>query len=486
MSSLIFALRLALAAVFLVSGCAKIADLAGTRRAIADFGAPPRWAGALTFVLPIAEFVAVAALLAHRTAQLGAALTLVLLAMFTIAIVINLARGRRPKCHCFGQIHSEPIGPGALIRNAALAAVAIAIVVIGANGVGPSAIGWLARLDSSQLLALIVIVLAGAGFWFGGRFALDLLRQHGRLLLRIERLENALTAHGIDLHDDVRARPHVGVPLGETAPRFVAKTIEGASCTLADLLALAKPVLMIFTDPVCRMCEGLTPQLAQWELEHAGVFEIALVSTGDLAAVRAKATLRDRGRVLHDPASSISDAYRIKGTPAAVLVSAAGTIASSLAQGEREIETLVARAAKGDFNPPPGLPIGSPMPALVFTNLEGASVPLADELDPESDTLIVFWNPSCGYCRAMRDDLRASESVSGTRAMIVVSTGDVTAVRNEGFRSPILLDPNLEGAGKLEVGGTPMGVLIGPDATIRSDLIVGAEQILAIAKSVKA
>jgi uncharacterized membrane protein YphA (DoxX/SURF4 family) len=479
MSLLILVLRLALAAVFLVSGCAKLRDLAGTRRAIADFGAPSRWVGSLTVVLPIAELVAVAALLASRTARLGVVLVLVLLAIFSIAIAINLARGRRPECHCFGQIHSEQIGPGALIRNAAIAAVAIVIVVVGPNNAGPSAIAWLARLNSSQLLALIVIPLAAAGCWFGTRFALDLLRQHGRLLLRIERLEEALRAHGIDLPDVPAA--HVGVPLGESAPPFGATTLDGASRTLADLLAPARPVLLVFTDPNCRMCEELTPQLAQWEHEHAGVFTIAVVSTGDLSAVKAEATLRERGHLLYDPAGSISDAYQSKGTPAAVLISADGMIASSLAQGKIGIKTLVARAVRGDFDPPSGVTIGSPIPKLVFTNLEGASVPLADQLDPKSDTLVVFWNPSCGFCRAMRDDLRASESASGTRAMIVVSSGDITAVRNEGFRSPILLDPGLEGAAKLDVDGTPMGVLIGPDATIRSELIVGAKQILLVA-----
>jgi uncharacterized membrane protein YphA (DoxX/SURF4 family)/thiol-disulfide isomerase/thioredoxin len=480
MSLLIFNLRLVLAAVFLVSGYAKLADLTGTRRAIADFGAPARLVGALTTVLPIAELVAVAALLASRTARLGAVLVLVLLAMFSIAIAINLARGRRPECQCFGQIHSEPIGPGALIRNAAISGVAILIVVVGANDAGPSAIGWLARLDSSQVLALIVILLAAVGFWLGTRFALDLLRQHGRLLLRIERLEEAIRAHGIDLLDDVPA-PHVGVPLGERAPPFVATTLDVESRTLADLLAPARPVLLVFTDPNCRMCEALAPQLAQWEHEHSAAFTVAVVSTGDLAAVKAKATLRERGRVLYDPAGSISDAYQSKGSPAAVLISADGMIATSLAQGKIEIETLVARAVRGDFDPSPGVTIGSPIPKLVFTNLEGASVPLADQLDPKSDTLVVFWNPSCGFCRAMRDDLRRSESASGARAMIVVSSGDINAVRNEGFRSPILLDPGLEGAAKFDVDGTPMGVLIGPDATIRSELIVGAKQILAIA-----
>lgn len=485
MSSLIFALRLVLVGVFLVSGWAKLADLKGTRRAIADFGAPSQLQGVLTALLPIAELVAVAALLGSRTAPLGAGLVLILLATFSVAIAINLTHGRRPQCHCFGQMHSEPIGPGALIRNAAIAAVAIVILVMGADNAGPSPIGWLARLDSSQLLLVGLALFVAVVCWFGGRFALDLLSQNGRLLLRIERLEHALRAHGINLSDNPSDRRHAGLPIGDSAPSFVATTLTGTSRTLADLLDGAKPMLLVFSDPDCRMCAALTARLAQWEQELAGVFAIALVSTGELARVKAKASLREPGRVLHDPAGSIMAAYQSKGTPAAVLIGVDGKIASQLAQGADEIETLVARAVNGAFSSAPGLGIGSPIPDLEFTSLEGATVALASQLDSQAETLVVFWNPSCGFCRAMRDELRASESSNGKSAMVLVSTGDSDAVRKEGFRSPVLLDPELAGAAKFGVNGTPIGVLIAPDATIQSELIVGAEQILSMVRRLR-
>jgi hypothetical protein len=35
---------------------------------------------------------------------------LALLVLFIVAIAVTLARGRKPDCHCFGQLHSKPIG----------------------------------------------------------------------------------------------------------------------------------------------------------------------------------------------------------------------------------------------------------------------------------------------------------------------------------------------------------------------------------------
>ena len=53
--------RLLLAGVFLVAGVAKLADRAGSRQAIVDFGLPARLATPLGIVLPLAELaVAVA------------------------------------------------------------------------------------------------------------------------------------------------------------------------------------------------------------------------------------------------------------------------------------------------------------------------------------------------------------------------------------------------------------------------------------------
>jgi hypothetical protein len=52
------------------------------------------------------------------------------LALFTCLVVLNLRRGRRPPCHCFGRVgEPAPIGPGTVVRNVGLMALAVAVLL---------------------------------------------------------------------------------------------------------------------------------------------------------------------------------------------------------------------------------------------------------------------------------------------------------------------------------------------------------------------
>jgi hypothetical protein len=44
---------------------------------------------------------------------------------FTVLIGVRLAQGRRPPCACFGRMSTRPIGPGTLVRNIVLLALAV-------------------------------------------------------------------------------------------------------------------------------------------------------------------------------------------------------------------------------------------------------------------------------------------------------------------------------------------------------------------------
>src|SRR5215212_2820490 len=123
--------RLVLAAVFALAGVTKLADRNGARQAMRDFGVPAALAPALALLLPLAELAAAVALLPTGSAWWGAAGALALLALFIVGIGVSLARGRRPDCHCFGQIASGPIGRSTLTRNGLLAALASFVVVQG-------------------------------------------------------------------------------------------------------------------------------------------------------------------------------------------------------------------------------------------------------------------------------------------------------------------------------------------------------------------
>src|ERR671919_410967 len=162
--------RLVLGAVFTIAGVAKLADLKGSRQAIVDFGVPSALAAPLGLLLPLAELAVAATLLPASTAWWGAVGALALLLLFVVGISVNLARGRKPECHCFGQLHSAPAGPKTLARNGALAAVAAFVVWQGSDGVGPGPLGWVGGLTATQLIAVFLVVavlaLLAGQWWF--------------------------------------------------------------------------------------------------------------------------------------------------------------------------------------------------------------------------------------------------------------------------------------------------------------------------------
>src|SRR5205823_3383156 len=148
-------------------------------------------------LLPLAELAVAMALLLPATAWWGALGAFALLLLFVGGIGYNLARGRTPDCHCFGQLHSAPAGWPTLIRNLVLAVVAAVVVIFGWSTPELSVVDWLAPLSLSQrvdvLVGLMVLVLLLAGGWM----LVHVLRQQGRLLLRIEALEAQLAANGM-------------------------------------------------------------------------------------------------------------------------------------------------------------------------------------------------------------------------------------------------------------------------------------------------
>src|SRR5437588_2654142 len=142
--------RLLLAVVFVVAGLAKLADRSGSQKALRDFGVPSRLAAPGGVLLPLAELAVALALIPSASAWWGAVGALALVLLFIVGIVFNLARGRTPDCHCFGQWYSQPIGRSTLLRNLGLAASAGFVVGFGWSNPGLSATDWFAALTVVQ------------------------------------------------------------------------------------------------------------------------------------------------------------------------------------------------------------------------------------------------------------------------------------------------------------------------------------------------
>ncbi len=144
-------LRLALGALLLAAGVAKLTDRAGTRQAVAEYEVlPPAAANAFAALLPWVETSLGVLLLLGLATSAAAALAVPLFLSFAAAISVNLARGRSFDCHCFGSLQNDEIGPAALARALVLALAAFAVaagassfgaldaLVFGSNGLPPA------------------------------------------------------------------------------------------------------------------------------------------------------------------------------------------------------------------------------------------------------------------------------------------------------------------------------------------------------------
>jgi peroxiredoxin/uncharacterized membrane protein YphA (DoxX/SURF4 family) len=505
--------RVLLAFVFVVAGLAKLVDRSGSRKAMADFGVPTPLAPVVGVALPVAE-VAVAVALVLRSAAWGGALgALALLLLFIGVIGYNLAQGRTPDCHCFGQFSSRPVGWPTLVRNGVLAALASVIVWHGPHEVGPSAIDWLRALTPAQRGVIgggmVILGLLVAHGWV----LLHLIRQHGRLLLRMDALEARLTAGGLaPVPSTPSAMP--GLPIGAPAPGFRLTGLYGETLTLESLRAPGQPVLLIFTDPQCGACTALVPEVSRWQREHAARLTLALLSQGTVEANQAKVAAHGVTHVLLQDNREVAQAYQAAGTPTAVLVRPDGTIGSPLAPGPQAIAALVAQTvgqptalpllptptngrcphcgqlhdhhqnshgAAPVPSQPPAVPVGAPAPALSLPDLTGRLINLmAFRGRP---TLVLFWNPGCGYCQQMLPDLKAWEANPSPEApqLLVVSAGTVEANLVMGLRAPVLLDQGFTVGRAFGATGTPSGVLVDAQGHMMSAVGAGAAAVLALA-----
>jgi peroxiredoxin len=236
--------------------------------------------------------------------------------------VATLTRGRKPECHCFGQLHSAPAGWKTLARNGALAALAAFLVWQGWHGnVGPSTVAWIGALSTFQLLVLIggvlLLGLLASQWWF----LLNLMRQNGRLLVRLEALGEMLASDGVaPLQNEAPTQPAEGPPLDTQAPSFSLEGLYGETLTLDSLRSPGKAVMLQFTDPDCGPCNALLPEIGRWQEEHQEKLSIALISRGSPEENKAKTSEHGLTKVLLQKDWEVSVAYEVRGTPSALVV----------------------------------------------------------------------------------------------------------------------------------------------------------------------
>ena len=349
------------------------------------------------------------------------------------------------------------------------------------------------KMLKTAVVILGLLTLAGLGA--GGWLAVNILRQQGRLLLRVEKIEKRLGVQaGAEQVAPTPARIQ-GLPVGTLSPTFSLRQVFGDTMIeLKHLLEGKKPVVLFFSDPNCGPCNELMPQIAAWQQGFGDNMTIAVVSRGDRASNAEKAKTSGVQNVLLQDHFEVAEQFMVYGTPGAVWIGADGKIAADIASGSTEIERLVHQASGRPLSAlpetprpaastlqPVTIPLGSPAPEFSLPSITGKTVALAELIGKK--TLLLFWNPGCHFCAQMLGRLQDWERRRDGAApdLVLVSAGSVQANRDMGLTSEVLLDQSFSTGIRYGVGGTPSAVLIDQQGKIVSEIAVGANAVMALA-----
>jgi peroxiredoxin len=217
--------------------------------------------------------------------------------------------------------------------------------------------------------------VVGVGCWIGWQ----LLRQNGRILLRLEELEkrlddlefggnseiqdskadidkslvtSAATGNGEDHSGRFANRSLVkskitrdGLKAGTSAPHFRLPRVDGH-----DELSLeemrGRGLLLVFSDPHCGPCQALAPQVEKFHRGQKNI-SVVMISRGEPKENRAK--VKEHGLtfpVLLQQRWEISRLYAMFVTPMAYLIDEQGVIMKDVAAGVEPVLELMDEAKK--------------------------------------------------------------------------------------------------------------------------------------------
>jgi peroxiredoxin len=470
--------RLVLSGVLAVAAVAKLYDPHGSEKAIMGFGLSRDLARPIRTILPIVELLIAASLLFVQLSWYGSIAAASLFGAFTTAMIYQFAKGNAPDCHCFGQIHSEPVGIQSIIRNVALITLAGFLIYSGAQFQG----GDIASTPSSAAATLAFATLAILGV-FAILYLKEIAVSQQQLMRRVELLEIISRDGGSVERDDV-TDPHEGLPVGAMFPDFKAKDIDGNTVSIADIRSAGVPTLFLFISPSCNPCNAMVPEFEDWQRDLKGETQLVYVTTGTADENKAKFAGSAAKTIIIQAEREIAESVNAFWTPTGLLMDASGRIASRLVAGDNAIREVVQRLKAGERPSLPKGPEGGPdhqlgktVPDFEIEDIAGNRI--TNDVFAGGDTLVAFWSTTCPHCDDMMADLLEWENSrgEGSPRLIVFADGDVEKIENLGITSTIIHDK----AHKVSVGfgmyGTPSAVLVDTNGIVVSETATGAPNI---------
>ncbi|MFO1095352.1 MAG: redoxin domain-containing protein [Planctomycetaceae bacterium] len=338
----------------------------------------------------------------------------------------------------------------------------------------------------------------------GGWLLLQLVRQNGRILLRLESIERRL----LPPPGSPGRTPAQGLPLGSPAPEFELPDLSGARHKLSAWRG--RDILLIFFNPGCGFCTRMAADLAAVPFDGAGGRPLpVVVTTGELAANRKLVEQYGiKCVVLLQNEREVAEQYRAQGTPMGYRIDAAGRISSELTIGAEQLlqlasgqspERLASRTSGKNSThrtkqPDPslsrsrinrdGLKAGTSAPEFTLPRIDGGELALQDCRGRR--VLLVFSDPECGPCDELAPHLQELHAAGTGLQVLVISRKDADATREKaarlGLTFPIVMQKQWELSMKYGMFATPIGYLIDEQGVLLSDVAIGVEPILALAK----
>lgn len=163
-------------------------------------------------------------------------------------------------------------------------------------------------------------------------------------------------------------------------------------------------------------------------------------------------------------------------------------IAALEAAGQRAPDAIAASAASP--TPRTGLAPGSFAPDFRVRTLTGDDTSLADLLEPDRSTLLLFFDANCGPCdRMLRPVAEWQRTHAGALRIVPVFSGAEDAVRARAKihrLADVLIQRDFDVGTAFGIPGTPGGVLLTPDGRVQSPVLAGVESITRLLEAVVA
>ncbi len=348
------------------------------------------------------------------------------------------------------------------------------------------------------LTAVFPWLLIGLGTWLG----YQLVRQNGRILLRLEAIERKLSPQHA-----AQRRESGGLPIGTPAPDFELPDLAGVRRNLSEFRG--KDLLLIFFSPKCGFCTKMAADLAALAADGGNGRAVPIVvSNGDVDENRKLVEqFGIRCMVLMQKEMELASKYRAQGTPMGYRIDREGRMASELTVGADSLLKLadlkyapppVAKGSKHGTNhkskqPDPslarsklnrsGLKAGTVAPDFSLPRIGGGDIALADLRG--NRVLLVFSDPNCGPCDELAPRLQELHEEESDLQMLVISRRDAEATAAKAaaleLTYPIAMQQQWEISKQYGMFATPIGYLIDEEGIIVHDVAVGVQPILALA-----